>query len=243
LGAVVGIRGPRLIDVPVERLQPNPSQPRRRFDPRAMRSLTASIRRDGVLQPVLVRRVERDFVLVAGERRWRAAKAAGLRTMPALLRDDANDPLEVALLENLHRANLHPLDEAEALAELKERLGYTDGELATVMGRSRATMSETLALTRLPADVRAACRTSDRWTRSQLLEVARAGDADTMRRVWEGLQRGHGSVRTLRRRRRGGADVFTYEDAGVRVQVRVADGDASRDRVLHALLQALRAVQ
>jgi len=242
LGAIVGIGGPRLLDVPVDRLQPNPTQPRRRFEARAMRSLTASVRRDGVLQPVLVRRVGRDLVLVAGERRWRAAKAAGLRTIPALLRDDDADPLELALLENLQRANLHPLDEAEALAELKERLGYTDRDLATLMGKSRATMSEMLALVRLPADVRVACRTSDRWTRSQLLEVARAGDADGMRRAWEGLQRGRGSVRTLRRGRRGGADVFTYEEAGLRVQVSVADGDASRDRLRRALRRALRAV-
>jgi ParB/RepB/Spo0J family partition protein len=206
-----------------------------------MRSLTASIRRQGVLQPVLVRRVGRDFVLVAGERRWRAAKAAGLRTIPALVRDDVADPLELALLENLQRANLHPVDEAEALAELKERRGYTDRELAMLMGKSRATMSETLALVRLPADVRAACRTSDRWTRSQLLELSRTGDADAMRLAWEGLQRGQASVRALRRGRRRRDDTFTYEEACIRVEVRVADGDASRDRVCYALSQALRA--
>jgi ParB family chromosome partitioning protein len=241
LGAVLGGRAPRLIDVPVDRLQPNPDQPRRRCVPRALRGLTASIRRDGVLRPVLVRRVDRDLVLVAGERRWRAAKAAGLRTIPAILRDDTGDPLELALLENLQRENLHPLDEAEALAALKDRRGYTDRQLADVMGKSRATVSETIALVRLPSDVQAACRTSDRWTRSQLLEVTRAGDAAAMRQAWRHLLNGKGSVRALRRGRGSGAAVFTYEEAGVRVEVRFADGDASHAKVRRALRQALGA--
>src|SRR5690349_13268008 len=124
--------------LPIELIRPNPDQPRKHFDPDALRDLTASIKEKGILQPVLVRPDPdgEHFVLIAGERRWRAAKAAAVSEMPALIRKE-EDSLEVAIIENLQRENLHPLEEAEALLRLKTVKGYTDQDLAQVIGKSR----------------------------------------------------------------------------------------------------------
>jgi ParB family chromosome partitioning protein len=146
--------GSMLQELPIARLRPNPRQPRDHFDEEALASLAASIRELGVLQPVLVRPVGDDFELVAGERRWRAAKRAGLQTIPALVRTTTDDAsLEQALVENLHREDLNPLEEAAAYQQLIEDFGLTHEELAARMGRSRAAISNTLRLFQLPAGI------------------------------------------------------------------------------------------
>jgi ParB family chromosome partitioning protein len=136
----------------VSAVDPNPSQPRTHFDEELLASLAASIRELGVLQPILVRPAEGDrFQLIAGERRWRAAKRVGLQTIPALIRtvpDQAS--LEQALVENLHRQDLNPLEEAAAYQQLIEDFGLTHDEVANRVGRSRAAVSDTLRLFQLP---------------------------------------------------------------------------------------------
>src|SRR5579885_1519900 len=129
--------------VPVAAVRPNPDQPRKHF---ADAKLAASIRLRGLLQPIVVRRAEGGFELLAGERRFRAAQMAGLERLPALVRE-GEDPLEIALIENLQREDLSPLEEAEALAALIERHGYSHQEVADILGRSRPYVSNTLALT------------------------------------------------------------------------------------------------
>ena len=146
--------GSMLQELPIGRLRPNPRQPRGHFDEEALASLAASIKELGVLQPVLVRPVGEDFELVAGERRWRAAKRAGLQTIPALVRETTDDAsLEQALVENLHREDLNPLEEAAAYQQLLEDFGLTHEELAARMGKSRASISNTLRLFQLPAGI------------------------------------------------------------------------------------------
>ncbi|HZN13665.1 MAG TPA: ParB/RepB/Spo0J family partition protein [Acidimicrobiales bacterium] len=143
-----------LQELPIGALRPNPRQPRDHFDEEALASLSASIKELGVLQPVLVRPVGDDYELVAGERRWRAAKRAGLQTIPAIVRDTTDDAsLEQALVENLHRADLNPLEEAAAYQQLLEDFGITHEELAARMGKSRAAISNTLRLFQLPAGI------------------------------------------------------------------------------------------
>jgi ParB family chromosome partitioning protein len=143
-----------LQELPIGRLKPNPRQPRGHFDEEALTSLAASIKELGVLQPVLVRPVGDEFELVAGERRWRAAKRAGLQSIPALVRDTTDDAsLEQALVENLHREDLNPLEEAAAYQQLLEDFGLTHEELAARMGKSRAAISNTLRLFQLPAGI------------------------------------------------------------------------------------------
>ena len=141
-----------LREVPVERLRPNPRQPRRTFEEEPLASLTASVAALGVLQPLLVRaRGDGDYELIAGERRWRAAQRAGLATVPVLVRDaDDLSSLEQAVVEHLHRADLNPLEEAAAYAQLLEDFAFTHEQLAARVGRSRAAVTNTLRLLQLP---------------------------------------------------------------------------------------------
>jgi ParB family transcriptional regulator, chromosome partitioning protein len=149
------IGGPALREVPVERLRPNPRQPRRAFDEEPLASLTASVAALGVLQPLLVRELGAgEYELIAGERRWRAAQRAGLPTVPVLVRQaDDLASLEQAVVENLHRADLNPLEEAAAYAQLLEDFALTHEQLAARVGRSRAAVSNTLRLLQLPAPI------------------------------------------------------------------------------------------
>ncbi len=153
---VVGDRASALREVPIGAIRPNPQQPRSYFDEETMSSLAASIRELGVLQPVLVRALTDDdeFELIAGERRWRAARRAGLQTIPVLIQDvDDVRSLEHALVENLHRQDLNVLEEAAAYQQLIEEFGYTHDVVATRVGKSRATVTNTLRLLQLPSGV------------------------------------------------------------------------------------------
>ncbi|MDQ6840662.1 MAG: ParB/RepB/Spo0J family partition protein [Actinomycetota bacterium] len=151
---MVGDRTATFVDIPVTDIRPNSHQPRSHFDEESLVSLTASIRELGVLQPILVRTVEgtSSYELIAGERRWRAAKRAGLPTIPAIVRSASEmASMEQALVENLHRQDLNPLEEAAAYHALIDEFGLTHEALALRVGRSRATISNTLRLFQLPA--------------------------------------------------------------------------------------------
>ena len=141
--------------IPVNQIRPNPKQPRTVFDEDALNELVESIQEIGVLQPIVVRKVEEDqFELIMGERRWRATTAAGLEKVPAIVRGtDDGDLLRDALLENLHRAQLNPLEEAAAYQQMLSDFGCTQEELATKIKRSRPQISNTIRLLRLPAPV------------------------------------------------------------------------------------------
>ena len=158
---VASSAGSALREVPISSIRPNPNQPRTRFDEETMSALAASIRELGVLQPVLVRPVaggDGGFELIAGERRWRAARRAGLQTIPVLVKDvdaDAHS-LEQALVENLHREDLGPLEEAAAYQQLIDDFGMTHEQVATRVGKSRAAVTNTLRLLQLPAGVQRA---------------------------------------------------------------------------------------
>ncbi|MEA2316828.1 MAG: ParB family transcriptional regulator, chromosome partitioning protein [Solirubrobacteraceae bacterium] len=144
-----------LRDVAVELIRPNPQQPRKRFDEAALTALSESVAERGVLQPVLVRpQPGGTYELVAGERRWRAAQLAGLETMPALVQHRADDAsLEIALIENMARQDLNPVEEAHAVAALVEELELTREEVGRRVGRSRVAVSNLLRLLDLPDEV------------------------------------------------------------------------------------------
>ena len=149
-------RGASLIDVAIDHVEPNRLQPRKHFDEETLASLTASVRELGVLQPILVRVADGGrYELIAGERRWRAAKRAGLVSIPAIVKETSTDilSLEQALVENLHRQDLNPLEEAAAYQQLIEDFQLTHDELATRMGKSRAAITNTLRLFQLPPSV------------------------------------------------------------------------------------------
>jgi ParB family transcriptional regulator, chromosome partitioning protein len=150
-----GEREPELREIPVELIAPNPAQPRRHFDEAGLVALADSLRARGILQPVLLRpRPGGSFELIAGERRWRAAQLAGFETVPALVRsrDDAAS-LELALIENMAREDLNPVEEARACALLVDELGLTREEIGRRVGRSRVAVSNLMRLLDLPDDV------------------------------------------------------------------------------------------
>lgn len=148
---LVPVPGARFAELPVGEIRPNPKQPRTVFDEDALEELVGSIREVGVLQPIVVRDAGDGYELIMGERRWRATQAAGLATIPAIIRDtDDSDLLRDALLENLHRSELNPLEEAAAYQQLLDDFGCTHEQLATRIQRSRPQISNTLRLLKLP---------------------------------------------------------------------------------------------
>ena len=160
LAALIPQRAPStsgLLEVPIDRIETNPFQPRRRVDEEALRTLAVSIREHGVLQPVVVTEVLDGYRLIAGERRVRAARLAGLDRIPAVVRQFADRAqLEVALVENLQRADLDPIDQANAFRQLIDEFGLSQEEIADRVGRARSTIANTLRLLELHSNVQAA---------------------------------------------------------------------------------------
>ena len=150
------VGGLRFEEVPVSAIRPNTHQPRRNFSETSIKELAASIREVGILQPLVIRSTEAGFELIAGERRLRAAKEAGLDRVPVLIRHAGEgESMEMALVENLQREDLNPLETAAAYQALMDSFGLTKDQLAARLGKSRATVTNTLRLTRLPESIRA----------------------------------------------------------------------------------------
>lgn len=148
------VPGAAFASIPVEQIQPNPQQPRDVFEPEAFQELVHSVKEFGVLQPIVVRPAGDGFQLIMGERRWRASKEAGLAEIPAIIRETSDENLlRDALLENLHRSDLNPLEEAAAYKQLLEDFGITQEQLADKLGRSRPQITNTLRLLKLPVMV------------------------------------------------------------------------------------------
>ncbi|MGB1643577.1 MAG: ParB/RepB/Spo0J family partition protein [Ilumatobacteraceae bacterium] len=145
---------PALRDIPLQSIRPNPHQPRRLFDEDGLQELAASIAQIGVLQPILVRPADNGYELIAGERRWRAAGIAALEVIPAIVRTtDDTSSMEQALVENLHRADLTPLEEAAAYHQLIEDFDFTHEQVAERVGKSRSAISNALRLMALPTEI------------------------------------------------------------------------------------------
>jgi ParB family chromosome partitioning protein len=170
-----------LLDVPVNAIAPNPKQPRSRFDDETIAALAASIREVGILQPIVVRRAgDGRYELIAGERRLRAAKAAGLATVPIVLREsDDADLLREALIENIHREDLNPIEQAEAFKALLGELGLKQEELADRVGVSRSHIANTIRLLGLPLEVQQLLA-DDKITAGHARAILSLGDADAM---------------------------------------------------------------
>lgn len=174
--------------VPIEMLDPNPNQPRQVMGD--LSELMASIAEKGVIEPLIVRRKDDRFQIVAGERRYQAAVQVGLQEMPVIIRDaDDGELLEIALIENIQRKDLTPFEEADALQALAGRFQYTHEQLAQRLGRSRTSITESLALAAMPDDVRNICRLADVASKSLLLQIVRQSDPKKMMALVERITR------------------------------------------------------
>ncbi|MCA1573219.1 MAG: ParB/RepB/Spo0J family partition protein [Acidobacteria bacterium] len=170
--------------IAVDKIDPNPDQPRADFGD--LTELTASIAEKGVLEPLLVKpsRSTGRWMIIAGERRWRAARQAGLREVPCVeMEVDEGTVAEIALIENMQRKDLTVWEEADGLLALSERFGYTHEEIARKVGKSRSTVTEALSIAAIPPDVREICRKADVSAKSMLLQIVRQPDDDGMRRL------------------------------------------------------------
>lgn len=206
--------------IEIERITPDPDQPRKYFDETSLAELAESVKRKGVLQPVIIRRDEEGHVhLVAGERRFRAARMAGLERIPAVL--TKGNPMEIALIENLQRENLKPIEEAEALGRMMQEYNYTHEELSFVIGKGRSTITETLSLNRLPEPIKEECRRADNYPRRLLVEVAKKKTQEEMLDLFAQVQSGSlksEDVRQITRRKaknaRRSAALLAFEKIG-----------------------------
>ena len=240
--------------IPIEDVDPNPNQPRQSMGDLA--ELTASIREKGVLEPLLVRKVDGRFQIIAGERRYRAAQEAGLAELPCVIRDSSDaETMEIALVENLQRKDLSPFEEADGLRVLAEKYGYTHEDMAEKIGKSRSTITESLSLTAMPEDVRQLCRLADIQSKSLLLQIVRQSDPEKMVALLERLQQ-QGTTRAEARRlakpeaKRGRGRprpfVFKFQPRGKEftLNLQFRRGEVERDeiiRTLEGILESLRA--
>jgi ParB family transcriptional regulator, chromosome partitioning protein len=190
-----------MFEIDLDRLHPRADQPRRHFDEGELQALAASIAARGVLQPILVRKRDEQgqdgegsdasYEIVAGERRWRASRLAGRDRIRAVMVE--GDPAEIALIENIQRVDLTPLEEARGIQALMSAHGYSQGQVAELLGRSRVRVNETLRILTLPPDLLTSMERGDEvLPRTILLQIAREEDAQTQRRLWEQARAGAG---------------------------------------------------
>jgi ParB family transcriptional regulator, chromosome partitioning protein len=199
-----GVGEPHYREVPVELIRPNPAQPRKQFDPESISALARSLADAGVVQPLIVRPLaDGRYELIAGERRWRAAQEAQLETVPALIRDeDQAERLQTALIENVAREQLNPVDEARACAALVEDLGLTKEDLGRRIGRSRVAISNLIRLLDLPDEVLELLE-SGKLSEGHGRAILQARGQDTRRTLAHAAVANEWSVRETERRAKG----------------------------------------
>ena len=224
---------PRYREVPIELIRPNPKQPRRTIDPESISSLAESIAEAGVIQPLVVRPLpDGRYELIAGERRWRAAREAGLSSVPALLRDeDEGQRMQIALIENVAREDLNPVDEARACATLVDDLGLSKEELARRLGRTRPAISNLIRLLDLPDQVLELLAAGD-LSEGHGRAILQAKENDARKRLAREAVAGGWSVRETERRAKAAGVTRT-----VTVRTR-PDQDAALLRAEEALEEA-----
>lgn len=248
-GAAVG----RMI--PVEQIRPNPDQPRKALGD--LRELTDSIKEKGVLEPLLVRYIPREdcYHIISGERRYHAARAAGLREVPAIekMADDA-ETLEIALIENMQRKDLTPFEEADGLQRLATQFEYRQEDLAKKIGKSRTSVSETLALLTIPEALRKKCIEAGLNSKSLLLQIARQPTEKKMLEMFAKILQGgltRDAARQDRSDEKGLASprtqpfVFQYEpeDEKFRFRLQFKKSHVSRDELIRTLREILEQLE
>jgi ParB family transcriptional regulator, chromosome partitioning protein len=197
---------PKVVELELKFISPNPDQPRKTFDEEYIQGLASSIETHGLLHPITVKKKDEGegYVLVAGGYRFRAHQLLNRETIFAII-TKSNNPDEITLIENIQRSDLSPLEESEAFARLMDRHGYTQEELGKVVGKAQNTVSAVLRLNTLPDVIKQEYPTSDRVSKSTLLEVARLDSSDKQLALWEQIRRGNPTVRSTRHAKKSGS--------------------------------------
>ena len=238
--------------IAIDEIETNPDQPRRSVGD--LEELRMSIESKGVLEPILVRPMPSGrFRIIAGERRFRAAMEAGLAEVPCIELDvPDNEVMEIALVENLHRRDLHPFEEAAGYASLAEKHGYTQQKIASTVGKSRVSVTEAMSLLDIPEDLREKCRRADIDARSVLLEIAKLGDRRKMEAAIE-LVRSGSTRDDIREQKKGGASssakakgfhfVYRPKDGPFKLDIAFAKSRVNRDELIDTLRQILKQLE
>jgi ParB family transcriptional regulator, chromosome partitioning protein len=255
------LAGPRAVSVgrliALDLLDPNPEQPRVEIGD--LSDLAASIREKGVLEPLLVKPVRATgrWMIIAGERRWRASKAVGLREVPCIEMDvDEKTVAEIALIENMQRKDLTAWEEADGLLALCEKFGYTHDDVAKKVGKSRTTVTEALSIASIPEKIREVCRRADISAKSTLLQIVRQPDESSMMQLLDEITSKNLSRDAARAARRAKIEgkqegeraqpyVYTHVDPSnnFRVEVRFKASRVEESELLWALRSALDKVE
>lgn len=197
--------------VDINKIHPNPYQPRKEFNQEALNSLAESIKKYGVLQPIIVTRVEKktemgvttEYQIIAGERRFRASKIVGLKQIPVIIKErNSQEKLEIALIENVQRRNLNPIDKAEALSQLKEEFALTEKEIAQIAGLSRESVTNSIRVLSLPEEVIQALR-EEKITEGHARALLSIKEVDIQKKVFEDILSNNYSVRDVEKISRG----------------------------------------
>jgi ParB family chromosome partitioning protein len=239
----------RMIDM--DRIEPNPHQPRKDFGD--MTEMVASVKEKGILEPLLVRAHEGKFQIVAGERRYQAARMAGLTRIPCIEVDvDARGMLEISLIENLQRRDLTPFEEAAALQRLCDQFRYTHEEIARKLGKSRPVITEALSLNKMPEEIQERCRQADIVSKSMLLQIVRLDSPQDMHELIDRIS-GEGMTREEARRfkredrprRSQKTFVFRYEpeDDAFRFRLTFRREKVGREELIETLERVLASVR
>lgn len=237
---------PMLAYVPIEQIEPDPDQPRK--DVGEIEELMASIREHGILQPVILSIVSEDlYRLIAGERRFTAAKELGLETVPAIIRTiEEHRRLEVQLVENIHRKELNAIEEANAYQRLIDEFKLSQRQLAQRLGKSAASINQTLRILSLPSQILDSAHTSERLSRSVLLEIAKLPDETEQLAYWAQAMNGGVTVKEARVKKAGGEtesrprSKFPIKTKAALVTVVFDREDVQPEEVREALSEALR---
>lgn len=241
-----------LQEIELAQIEVDPDQPRKNMAD--LSDLASSLKQHGLINPIVVRPVGRHrYMIVAGERRYRAHKLAGLRTIKCIIRTpDDQSRIELQLVENLHRKDLDPFEEAEGYSRLKTNHNYTDAQLAQRMSRSRSTVTEILGLLRIPSEVRAQCRGTD-ISRELLLQIAKQKTPEEMLAVLKDAQSGLPYKERRERARTGKArssstpkkpkTTYTVEEERMVVVLQSLNSTTTRERRIAALKAALKTEQ
>lgn len=233
--------------LPVSKIEPNPQQPR--SSPGDLTELKASIKQKGILEPLLVRVVRGKYQIISGERRFTAAKELSLKEVPCIiLQASDEESLEISLIENLQREDLSPFEEAEGLYSLARHFGYTHEDIAVKVGKSRATVTETISLVNIPPDLRELCKDYGINSKSLLLQIARQQNEDEMRKlinsiVKRGLKRDDvralSSAKKSKEKHKNYVFKFRPKDRSFFLQIKFKKSQISSQEIIDRLYAAI----